>query len=236
MSFVLPGNQIQVKSANVVLGPNVDIAPGSINETVLTPTTAGMLKVKKANPQSSLYYVESNTKRYVPQINDFVIGVLFGAFGEYFRISLNSFSPPVLLNQYSFPNASKKNRPRLSNGDLVYARVSAVERNVDVELSCIDATTGKEGGFGVLSDGLVFDVKLAFARYLLFNSDAEIFTQLVKRCKFEIAIGVNGRIWIKTDDIKTTIACVNVIRNSQNWTKEELPAKIEDTFKVLKTN
>ncbi|VEU20783.1 DEKNAAC101709 [Brettanomyces naardenensis] len=238
--FVLPGDQIDVSTvvtgAAVTLGPNVALSKSNLEQTALSPTTAGLLNVKNAESRSPVYYVESNGRRYNPQVNDYVIGIIVGAFGEYYRVSLNSFSAPVLLNQFSFPNASKKNRPRLQTGDLIYARVESVQRNMEAELSCIDPTTGKDGGFGLLTGGFVFDVKLAFARYLLFDADAKILSELVKKCKFEIAIGVNGRIWIKTDDIKTTVACSNAIRNCQTWKKEELSAKVEDTFSVLESH
>ena len=47
-----------------------------------------------------------------------------------------------------FPNASKKNRPNLKNGQAVYARVSQDIPEIETELECIDPTSGKEGGFG----------------------------------------------------------------------------------------
>lgn len=229
--FVIPSDRIPIDAdpnTTIMLGTNLSYENG-----VLHPGSAGTLH-QKNNGKSPAYYLEYNSKRYIPQLGDFVLGTVVGSFGEYYRVSLNNFSAPVLLNQFSFPNASKKNRPHLDVGDLVYARVSAVIPNVDTEIACIDPTTGKDGGFGVLKEGFAFDVKLAFARYLLFDPNAPILQELAKRCKFEIATGVNGKIWIQTDSVRSTIACVNCIKESQHWTQAEIPAKVEAMFAKFK--
>ncbi|GMG39418.1 unnamed protein product [Ambrosiozyma monospora] len=245
-TLVLPGDEIQITSdptQEITLGPNVKLAPSTSangnqcneeedDDDKLIPTTAGLLNIQQKKA-TDIYFIESNTKRYTPQVNDLVIGTILGGFDVYYRVSLNNFSPPVLLNQFAFPNATKKNRPHLKNGDVVFARVSNCERNVDAELSCVDPITGKDGGFGLLDGGILVDVKLAYARYLLFEPEAPVLQALVKKCKFETAIGVNGKIWIKTDDLKTTIACVQVIQSSQNWESKDIKKNVAQIFKKL---
>lgn len=64
-------------------------------------------------------------------------------------------------------------------------------------MECIDSS-GKESGFGLLDDlGFLFDVNMNFARELLFNKNSIFLELLALKCKFEIAIGINGKIWIK---------------------------------------
>lgn len=228
--FVLPGDEIPINSqaeSTLTLGPNVVL--NSTSNSV-HPTTSGLFNIQHDQSQHPVYYVDSNTKRYEPRKGDFVLGVIVGSFGDYYRVSLCDFSSPVILNQFSFPNATKKNRPRLEDGDLIYARVDAIRQNVDAELSCVDATTGKEGGFGKLDGGMVARVKLAYARHLLFNPQCKVLSELVKKCKFEIAIGVNGKVWIKTDDLRSTLACTNIIEESQNWSESLIRSKVEDIF------
>ncbi len=79
----------------------------------------------------------------------------------------------------------------------------------------------------------MFDVKLAFARHLLFTPNAEILTKLVTKCKFEVAIGVNGKVWIKTDELRFTIASARAIEESQRWAKEDISSKVDSIFKSL---
>ncbi|KAH3670536.1 hypothetical protein OGAPHI_001051 [Ogataea philodendri] len=211
MSFALPGDQIQLQSAtNVVVGPHV-----RLDGTSVTAATAGFL-VNTQSQGSAVCYIEADSKRYVPSSQDFVVGTVVGSFGESYRVSLSNFSTPAVLGFYAFPNASKKNRPRLKTGDLVYARIASTDPDLDVELECFDATTGKEGGFGLLEGGFVFDVRLAYARHLLRHQDAPVLTKLMKKYQFELAIGANGRIWIKSDTLQNTIECMKAIQNGQN--------------------
>ncbi|KAG7731106.1 hypothetical protein KL948_003386 [Ogataea haglerorum] len=167
MSIVIPGDHFTLETGTeVVLGPNLQTTGNIAN-----PTTAGYL-VQTQTGSSSVAYVEADSKRYMPAAQDFVVGTIVGSFGESYKVSLANFSTPAVLGFYAFPNASKKNRPRLKTGDLVYARVASVDPDLDVELECFDATTGKEGGFGHLEGGFLFEVRLAYARYLLRHQDA----------------------------------------------------------------
>ena len=79
-------------------------------------------------------------------MGDFVVGILTGTISIY-RVSLASFSTPVSLSYMAFPNATKKNRPNLKVGDLVYARVSNAEPELGAEIECIGFVYG--AGFWV---------------------------------------------------------------------------------------
>lgn len=46
---------------------------------------------------------------------------------------------PAVLNFLAFEGATRRNRPKLAEGDLVYARVVMAHRDIDAELSCVDA-------------------------------------------------------------------------------------------------
>lgn len=223
MSIIIPGDSVQVANS-VALGPGVVCTR---NRSVI-PVTAGILE-----ENSKSIHLESNGRRYVPSTNDYVIGTVTGSFGDAFRVSLSDFTFPVSLSAMAFPNASKKNRPNLKVGSLVYARVSSAIPEIDVEIECLDPTTGKDGGFGLLEGGYVFDVSLAYARTLLFNPNYPLLNQLVKKCQFEIAIGLNGKIWIKTDDLKHTLAAANAIKQCQLVPSSECSKVINSAFKSL---
>lgn len=70
-------------------------------------------------------YVTIATKitTYMPEKNHFVIGVIKNKIGENFLVDLNAPLDGTLPG-LDFDGATKRNRPNLSNGDFVYARVS----------------------------------------------------------------------------------------------------------------
>lgn len=230
-SLVVPGDNITISDtvSTSTLGPHISL----LDDTTLTPSNAGLM-VSTATKTGNLYYVDSARGRYIPQVGDYVLGTVIGQFGDYYRISLNETSQNVILNIFSFPNASKKNRPRLQTRDLIYARVVSAEKSVDVELSCIDPVTGKEGGFGVIAGGYCFNISTAYARFLLFTPNAPILKKMVEKLQFEIAIGVNGKVWIKSDTSKSTMLCVYIISESQTWKQSEIPKKFDEMIAKFK--
>ena len=81
---------------------------------------------------------------------------------------------------------------------------------MDPELECFHASTGKADGLGELKNGTVFDVSLGMARRLLMHKVREegcvgLLEELgEKGLRFEVAVGRNGRVWIDSENIKTT--------------------------------
>ena len=45
---------------------------------------------------------------------------------------------PAVLSSLAFEGATRRNRPKLGEGDLVYARVTLAHKDVDTELSCTE--------------------------------------------------------------------------------------------------
>lgn len=233
VQLMFPGDSIDIKGSEMTLGPNLRVVSNSDEAATLASNSSGLL-LNKPQKGSQLYYVDSPFGRYTPEVGDFVLGTVGGQMGDYFKVTLNEYSPPCLLNMFAFPNASKKNRPKLDQHDLVYACVDSVNRSVDPELSCVDPVTGKDGGFGVLKGGFCFNVSQAYARYLLYTPNAPILNKLVEKVQFEMAIGVNGKIWVKCDDEKLTLMCVTILSRSQEWTPKEINKNVEEIFKQFK--
>jgi exosome complex component RRP40 len=101
----------------------------------------------------------------------------------------------AVLPQLSFEGATKRNRPAVKAGDLVYARVVSASRDTDPILSCVDAF-GRASGFGALKEGLPLQVSTALARQLLAQPPAPVLQQLGQLVQFELAVGMNGRVWV----------------------------------------
>lgn len=221
---VLPGDNITLQPIKTTIGPGIYKDPKTQN---VIPTTAGDLNLK-VNKKSTnqLVYIESKTKRYIPKTNDMVVGIVLGTLGESYKVSLQDFSPPVMLSMMAFPNATKKNRLNLKVGQVIYARVCQDSPEIDIEIECLDPTTGKDGGFGILEEsGYVFDISLNFANELLFG-DGFYLEKLASKCKFEIAIGLNGKIWIKCgegmEDFRDTISASKYLQGCEKVRRDEV--------------
>jgi hypothetical protein len=97
------------------------------------------------------------------------------------------------LPQLSFEGATKRNRPNLQAGDVVYARVVSANRDQEPVLSCVDGT-GRAAGFGPLKDGYTAGVSTAHARQLLAKPPAPVLLALGQALQYELAIGLNGKV------------------------------------------
>lgn len=97
-----------------------------------------------------------------------VIGVVLERAGEYYKVDIGS-SSPALLSFIAFDGATKRNRPILKPGSLVYARVIIANKDMEPEISCVslqkkkDWVTG-QSTFGELKDGYVIECSLEWCR------------------------------------------------------------------------
>lgn len=108
--------------------------------------------------------------------------------------------------------ATKKTKPNLSAGALVYARVTLANKHMDPELECVSHATGKADGLGPLVGGMMFDVSLDMSRRLLMNKSVEEGKVVVLEelgtagLAFETAVGRNGRVWVNSESVATVVA------------------------------
>lgn len=82
---------------------------------------------------------------------------------------------------------------------------------MDPEIICFNPATDKSEGMGELIGGMVFDISLVMARRLLANRQKgeggiAVLEGLAEKVAFEIAVGRNGRVWVKAAGIKETLA------------------------------
>lgn len=197
-------------NSKIVLGPGLRRVADKV-----FACNAGILRKRQPNT----YWVDSHRKRYIPERNELVIGIVTSKAGDYFRIDIGS-SEPAVLSYLAFERATKKNRVKLEIGDLVYAKLLTANRDMDPELVCINAS-GKCGMMGVLpNDGYLFSCSIGLVRKLL-NPNCP-FDKLGQCLPYEIIIGVNGRIWLKTPSVKITIALSKAILASEFLSLNEI--------------
>ncbi len=135
---------------------------------------------------------------------------------DYYHCSITPHSPFATLAQLAFEGATKKTRPVLLPGSLVYARVTLADRYMDPELECVQPSTGKAEGLGPLKGGMLFDISLGMARRLLSTNMKEqglvVLDELAEKIPFEIAVGRNGRLWVDSGSVKTTLAVGRTVK------------------------
>ena len=143
--------------------------------------------------------------------------------------SITDYAPNATHPHLSFEGATKKTRPQLAAGALVYARVSMANKHMDPEIECVSSSAGKSDTLGPLTGGMLFDISLGMARRLMLPKPAEkggvvVLDELgAAGVAFEIAVGRNGKVWVDSKAIKTTLAIGRTIQDTDrnNLTPDE---------------
>ncbi|EJC98493.1 uncharacterized protein FOMMEDRAFT_149221 [Fomitiporia mediterranea MF3/22] len=202
----LPGELVDAKHANLKLGPGLLVLSDQTGTSNIISTRAGALN-HSAN--GSKWWVESNSRRYVPAPQEYVVGTVIAKAGEGWRIDIGG-AHMASLDGYAFEGATKRNKPNFKINSLIYARVSLAHKDMEPELECFDAQTRKSEGFGELKGGFLVRCSLGMCRSLL---DPKYFLLPLLGSMFplETAVGMNGRVWINTKSPKHTVAVARCI-------------------------
>lgn len=177
------------------------------------------------------------TAQYTPSTSDLVIGTVHHSSPEFYHVSLSSHAPLALLPHLGFESVTRKTRPILAAGALVYARVSFADPFMDTELSCVYPGTEKAQGLGELKGGMLFDVSATMSRRLMMGGkDAQrggvvLLEELAERVRYEIAVGRNGRVWVDSmEGVKTILAVGRALQQT-----DEQGLGPEEQRKLVKT-
>lgn len=81
---------------------------------------------------------------------------------------------------------------------------------------------------GELKGGMVFDVSMGMARRLLMAKQREdggvaVLEEIAEKVAFEVAVGRNGKVWVKSGGVKETILVGKTLQEAdvQGLTVEE---------------
>nr|CAB3473792.1 unnamed protein product [Digitaria exilis] len=168
-SYVVPGDVVldlsEMTNQTIKLGTGLRQVTRLIGCTwdlqecdTIQATSAGMLRLSKPNK----YWVESSQKRYIPSVEDTVLGIVVDTKPDNFVVDIkgpNLAFLPVL----AFEGGTRRNIPKYEIGTLIYARVVKANSIMNPELSCMDVT-GKAAEFGQLKGGYVFDSSTGMSR------------------------------------------------------------------------
>lgn len=200
------------QSKKVVLGPGLR----KHGETVIA-CKAGILKSRAPNT----FWIDSYQKRYIPNRNETVIGIVVQKAGDIYRVEIGA-SETACLSYLAFEGATKKSRPDVNVGDLVFAKLLTANKDFESELVCVNSL-GKKEKLGVLNGGFVFNCSINLVRKVL-NERGNLFRAIQKELQVpvEIVVGMNGRIWINARNVKDVIAVGNAILAAEHVSDEEI--------------
>ncbi|KAH7550452.1 hypothetical protein JRO89_XS13G0194300 [Xanthoceras sorbifolium] len=207
---------------------------------------AGKLKFSKPNK----YWVESSQRRYVPCMEETVLGIVVDCKADNFLVDIKG--PAIaFLPVLAFEGGTRRNIPKFEVGALVYVRVVKANPGMNPELSCTDAY-GKAAEFGLLKDGYMFETSTGLSRIflvshyatmnviepcssrLLSSPTCPVLEELGKQLSFEIAVGLNGRVWVNADSPSTVVVVSNAIMNSEPLSGVQQKIMVEKLLQRIK--
>ncbi|RMZ85795.1 hypothetical protein DV737_g494, partial [Chaetothyriales sp. CBS 132003] len=206
------------------IGRGLHPAPDSDNYVA---TIAGPLDV---DYRKKTALISTPTARYAPRVGDLVIAQVRSSGADMFQLYINSHSQQAFLPHLAFEGATKKTRPQLKANDLVYAKVIFARRGMEVELSCVNPSTGRAepDGLGPLNGGMVFDVSLGLAERMLKKQNVSFLEELGAKIQggFEIAVGSNGKVWVdcpgsRVKGVCAVGRCLEAVDQGQPREKEQ---------------
>ncbi|CAG8523042.1 7309_t:CDS:2 [Paraglomus brasilianum] len=156
-NYVLPGDStVLIDPESLTLGPGLIMQ----NEDSIMSTKAGILHSKE---NETKWFVESNQRRYVPSAEEDVLGIITAKTSEYYRVDIGAAHAAV-LDGLAFEKVTRRTKPNLKVGTLVYARIIEANKDMDPELTCINPATNRADGYGVLEKGYMIKCSLGLCR------------------------------------------------------------------------
>ncbi|KAI9621578.1 hypothetical protein H4Q26_015584 [Puccinia striiformis f. sp. tritici PST-130] len=218
---MIPGDLISINrnepaTKTVKLGPGLMLlSPSSASSSSSTSPTdqeqvivtrLGLMDILNQPHQINSSY---GYRDYVAALGDPVIGIIIAKHAED-TVDIGT-SSPASLDGLAFEGATKRTKPNLKIGTVVYARVSLALNYTETEIECINPTNQKSDGFGEMTGGmLIRHLDLTHCKQLL-SPPYKLLSKIGATQKFEISIGMNGRIWCKSNSVPNTVRILQQI-------------------------
>lgn len=152
-----------------------------------------------------------------------MIGQITNRGSESYTLALFS-SHSATLPALSFEGATKRHKPNLRIGSLVYARIVSADRFTEPELTCVNPITGKGDGFGELKTtnergekeghAMLFKVSIGLARTLLRGGNGLLKKVAEQGVAFEAAVGANGCVWVRGEEVRHVVGVGRVLEEA----------------------
>ncbi|GBM99916.1 Exosome complex component RRP40 [Araneus ventricosus] len=214
---VMPGDVLLDISTLQDTNEKIIFGPGMRREdNKIIAIKCGVLKKNS----SKVYYIDNHQMRYVPNRGENVIGFVLKKGVDEAVVDIGS-SEPAIVDLLSFEGSTKRNKPALKIGDVLYAKILTACKDMEPELVCVNSY-GKSVGFGVVPEGgYVLNASLEYCRRLLLPNSL-ILKRLGNTLRYEIAIGMNGRIWVRSTTLEKTLVAVQALSVLEYATANEI--------------
>jgi len=227
-NIVLPGCDV---SHLVLNGENCKrndktIGPGlkTVDNKIIT-CNGGVLRCKN----DKFFWVEYHKKKYIPAKDDVVVGVVAAKTSEMYKVDIGA-TELAMLPYLAFTNATKKNRPDVKVGNVLAAKVKMATPYMESEITCVEYANSVL--LGQLENGFLLTVNLNYALKLR-KSNSKLLYYLGQYIPYEIVVGANGKVWINSASIHTTIALGNAILKAENVKEEDIPELVKNFNKCI---
>nr|PVC53536.1 hypothetical protein MACL_00003717 [Theileria orientalis] len=106
---------------------------------------------------------------YVPRVGDHVIGIITNKNNDYYTVNINDLYEGFLLCIDGFRGATKKIKPQLAQGDVVFCQILSIYNYNLIELTCknvdeIKSFSTNETYFGHLTKGMTIKIPLTHSK------------------------------------------------------------------------
>lgn len=227
MALVLPGcsvpldGQTKTKVGRGLLQDKDAVVSSKVG--ILRQRTRGKKKRREL-------WVENNQKRYAPTLDDMVIATVLDKHAENYKVDIGA-SQVARLPVLAFEGASKRNRPHIAVGALVYCRVAMMNKDMETEVTCTSPYVKKEwvtgeSLFGPLTGGYCFSVSLKLAQKLL-DEDSWTLKCIARYVPFECAIGLNGKVWVNAGSPMLVVLISNAILNADGMSDSMVTTMVD---------
>ena len=207
--FVLPGDTIALSSlpspldsaSSITLGPGLHYDKDT---SAFTSHSCGHIR----EPSSLTYYVDGHRPAASSlSSGDHVLGIVVRRQLESLLVDIG-YNELASLSLYDFEGSTKRTKPNVDRGDVIYGQLK-IDGECQPQITCINED-GKADGMGVLHEnGYIFDIPIEIANNLIDHDN--LLKELGNDIPFEIAIGANGRVWVKAATTRTMIALRKVL-------------------------
>lgn len=227
-NIVLSGNEIShiVLKGETCKRNDQTVGPGlKVVDNKIVVCNSGVLRCK----EDKFFWVEYHKKKYIPARDDVIVGVVAAKTSDMYKVDIGA-AELAALPYLAFTNATKKNRPEIKVGNVVAAKVKMATPYMESEISCVEYANSVI--LGQLENGLLITVSLNYALQLR-KSNSKLLYKLGQYVPYEIVVGANGKIWINSGSIRSTIAIGSAILNAEHLKEEDIPHLIKNFNKSI---
>lgn len=163
-----------------------------------------LFKILSSSIENNTISIKPTSNFYSPENEDVIIGTITSKSSEFYRVDIGTYAN-AYLNTTDFEGATKKNKPNLKIGDVVFSKVEKTNKFDCPTLTCLSNESNKnwssgEALFGKLEGGHMYKFSLKLVGIYMNFLDILV-SRLNDAVDFEFKLGHNGYAWINSQSV-----------------------------------